>query len=184
MRRVLTILLLVVVVAVTNNYCSAETGTEEMPEDLKEFFANFDEEVQIYVRMEKVEKILDNGLMTYPNISEGETRMREILLDLPDFSSIDAQSLSALSGTPYLLTGKVTKTDGAIIYVDFDGIPAKIICYCYIDQEKKQIKSGARFPQVGEEANFFVTYYTIDPSEYIPGFLLGSTDKEKELIFK
>ncbi len=143
-------------------------------ETMEELDEEFDSLIEDYKHNQRILDILHNGNYTYPSISDNYDNIMDVELEIPDdvFSYATGK---AKAGTIYLVTGKVIEMESYFDWtVDVDGKIIHIWPMCY-DEEK--IKSGVRFPKVGETANFYITFYHCFMN---PVFYLDVTDREIE----
>ena len=162
MRRSVIAMLLVVVMLFSVHYAAAETPKETID------------------RMERIKTVINNGLNVYPHFFDGMDNVTEVETFLPEDLTTNETTMVKAMAKIYLLTGTVTGFDNDFIWnVDFDGMPSKIMTFCY-DDGTLHAKEGATFPKCGEKANFYVTYVLYNQSEGICYFLLDVSDKSIE----
>ena len=159
MRKSVIAMLLVVVMLFSVYYATAETPRETIE------------------RMDRIEAIANNGLNTYPHFFDGMDNVTEVETSLPNNLNTDEDVMVKTMAKIFLLTGTVTGFQNDFIwYVDFDGMPSRILTLCY-DDGTLHSKEGATYPKKGERANFFVTYLVYNQKEQICTFLLDVSDK-------
>lgn len=170
-------LLLLVVLILAFNYAAADTLQDEFDQLLEDYKRQSD----IIDRMEQIKLILKNGLKTYPNPASDNMLLENVQLSLPDGFEHDYPTMVDMLGVPYYLTGTVLKKENLIWYVDFSGVTVQVLALCYYDSSTKQTKPDAVVPRIGEQANFFITFYTYDFDGKIPVFLLDITQTEYDM---